>query len=126
MTQSILVVAYHDVVDSFNSPQSVEYFRSLSSLPFLFGVSMYCYEGFGMILPIEASMSNREQFPLVLSVSISLITAMFLAFSLMGYNAYGNHTEDIITLNLPHVRAHLRESICASASRQVRAKWQSG
>jgi amino acid permease len=102
--QSIMVVTYHDVINTFNNPQPVEYFRSLSSLPFLFGVSMYCFEGFGMILPIEASMQHREKFPMVLSSSIGVITALFLSFSLMGYNAYGNHTEDIITLNLPHVR----------------------
>ena len=40
----------------------------------------YCYEGVGMILPIESSMKERERFGLVLSGTIALITAIFLGF----------------------------------------------
>ena len=40
----------------------------------------YCYEGVGMILPIESSMKERERFGPVLSGTIALITAIFLGF----------------------------------------------
>ena len=40
----------------------------------------YCYEGVGMILPIESSMKEREHFGPVLSGTIALITAIFLGF----------------------------------------------
>lgn len=102
--QGIVVVIYHDVLDGFTHPQHTEYFTGLSSLPFLFGVSMYCFEGFGIILPIEASMEDRSKFPMILSMGMLSISTLFLAFGMLGYGAYGNHTEDIITLNLPHVR----------------------
>jgi len=99
----IVVVLYHDLIDGWsNPPGKITAVSGPASLPFLFGVCMYCFEGFGMILPIEASMQDRTQFQWVLTAAIGTITGLFLTFAGLGYSAYGNHTEDIITLNLPH------------------------
>eukprot|EP00891_Asterochloris_glomerata_P007096 jgi/Astpho2/7096/Aster-01925 len=96
----ILVVVW-DEFGRLEKGTHIRLFSSLGSLPFLFGVVIYCYEGVGMILPIESSMKEREHFGPVLSGTIALITAIFLGFGAIGYAAFGDDTKDIITLNLP-------------------------
>ena len=49
-------------------------------IPCMCPTLQYCYEGVGMILPIESSMKERERFGPVLSATIALITAIFLGF----------------------------------------------
>ena len=43
----------------------------------------------------------RHRFPYVLSTALALITALYVAFGLSGYVSFGEHTEKIITLNMP-------------------------
>ena len=49
---------------AFRNHEVVVDFTSAWSLPYLFGVVIYCYEGIGMILPIEASMAQPDAFGL--------------------------------------------------------------
>ncbi|KAJ4957507.1 hypothetical protein NE237_024618 [Protea cynaroides] len=75
---------------------------SLTALPFAGGVAVFCYEGFGLTLALEASMRERRRFPWVLAISFSGITLVYVLFGFLGYLAYGDQTRDIITLNLPN------------------------
>jgi len=65
------------------------------------GIAVYCFEGIGLVLPLEASMENRSEFPRVLKLALIAITSLYLSFGLCGYCAYGGATESIITDNLP-------------------------
>lgn len=67
----------------------------------LIGVAVTAFEGIGLILPIEASMANPEKFPFVLSLSMALITVMFVAIGVIGYSSFGDNVKSIIILNLP-------------------------
>lgn len=96
----MMVVLFDDVA-SFKHHEVVVPMTSVSSLPFMFGVSVYCFEGIGMILPMESAMKDRSQFPMLLSSTVWLISGIFIAFGLMGYIGYGPNTQDIVTLNLP-------------------------
>lgn len=68
---------------------------------YFLGVAVYCYEGIGLVLPLEASMEEREAFPWVLKSSMFAVTALFTSFGVVGYMAYGDNTEGLITENLP-------------------------
>ena len=82
----------------------------------------YCYEGVGMILPIESSMKERERFGPVLSGTIALITAIFLGFgavstlpanvSLHGVpgSRNGDHAANISGLHDEGTMAHMQPS----------------
>lgn len=67
----------------------------------LIGVAVTAFEGIGLILPIEASMAHPERFPFVLSVSMIVITALFVAIGVLGYSSFGENVKSIIILNLP-------------------------
>ncbi|RWR78331.1 Amino acid transporter [Cinnamomum micranthum f. kanehirae] len=75
---------------------------SVGGLPFAAGVAIFCFEGFSLTLPLQASMKERKRFPLLLSLAIMGITTVYLCIGLFGYLAYGEETRDIITLNLPN------------------------
>eukprot|EP01025_Chloroclados_australasicus_P021905 TRINITY_DN22838_c0_g2_i2.p1 TRINITY_DN22838_c0_g2~~TRINITY_DN22838_c0_g2_i2.p1 ORF type:complete len:437 (+),score=36.36 TRINITY_DN22838_c0_g2_i2:160-1470(+) len=96
-----IVVVLWDDVEQFKNHEHVNVSTSIRNLPFLFGVVIYCYEGIGMILPIEESMANRKHFDAILAAGIGVITSVFVLFGCVGYLAFGEKTEDIITLNLP-------------------------
>ncbi|KAM9925402.1 hypothetical protein OXX59_003893 [Metschnikowia pulcherrima] len=76
-----------------------------STWSMLIGVAVTSFEGIGLILPIEASMARPEKFPLVLSISMAAITALFVLIGVVGYSAYGEHVRSIIILNLPQSNA---------------------
>ncbi|GMI05760.1 hypothetical protein TrVE_jg12800 [Triparma verrucosa] len=71
------------------------------------GVSVYCFEGVGLILPLEASAADKDKFPKVLCVVLSAITGVMLFFGCLGYAAHGADVLSPITLNLEGGRGDL-------------------
>lgn len=67
----------------------------------LIGVAVTAFEGIGLILPIQASMAQPEKFPFVLSLSMIVITALFVSIGAIGYSSFGEKVQSIIILNLP-------------------------
>lgn len=80
-------------------PNIVQFNPNLWSM--LIGVAVTSFEGIGLILPIEASMQNPEKFPEVLSVSMAIITTLFISVGVVGYTSFGDQVKSIIILNLP-------------------------
>lgn len=72
-----------------------------NSWSMLIGVAVTSFEGIGLILPIEAAMSQPERFPMVLGISMAAITALFVAIGVVGYSTFGENVQSIIILNLP-------------------------
>ncbi|KAL3693721.1 hypothetical protein R1sor_007372 [Riccia sorocarpa] len=77
-------------------------FTSWGAIPFAMGVTVYCFEGFPTTLEFHWAMRERREYPRTLGMAILLITGLYLSFGLFGYFAYGDETQDIITLNLPN------------------------
>jgi len=75
----------------------------LNGLPFFIGVSIYCYEGAGMILSLEASVAKdyRSRFSTIFALSITAMSSLYILFGVCGYLSFGPETHSIITLNLP-------------------------
>ena len=69
--------------------------------PFFFGVAVYCYEGVGMVIPLESEMKDPGRFPSLLVSVIGGVTLLYGSFGMFGYLAFGDDTREIITLNLP-------------------------
>ncbi|XP_072981128.1 amino acid transporter ANT1 [Typha angustifolia] len=76
-------------------------FNGIWGLPFAGGVAVFCFEGFSMTLPLEASMAERRKFRWVLAQAFLVIILAYVFFGIFGYLAYGDETKDIVTLNLP-------------------------
>lgn len=65
------------------------------------GTAIFTFEGIGLIIPIQESMSHPEKFPRVLFVVMIIITALFTVMGAVSYAAYGSETETVVLLNLP-------------------------
>lgn len=78
----------------------IEVLGVLSSVPFFFGVASYCFEGVGMVLPLENSMQHKRNFTPILVSTVVIVTAIYATFGICGYLAFGDATQDVITLNI--------------------------
>ncbi|XP_060064830.1 uncharacterized protein LOC132545171 [Ylistrum balloti] len=76
---------------------------SLNGLPFFLAISIYCYEGAGMILSLESSLAEdvRHLFKKYFISTMVIVTSMYISFGACGYLSFGKETNEIITLNLP-------------------------
>lgn len=101
----LLIIFYHCgvLLLEYGVGPNIVQFNS-RSWSMLIGVAVTSFEGIGLILPIESSMAQPEKFPMVLSVSMVIITALFVAIGTVGYTAFGDHVKLIIILNLPQQR----------------------
>ena len=86
-----IIVVFYDYFGAFKQPAEVVEFKSVSTLPFLFGVVIYSYEGVGMILPVEASMKRKEKFPWTLTCVMTLITVIYCSFGAVKLSAFLIH-----------------------------------
>ncbi|KAL0587363.1 hypothetical protein ABG067_002980 [Albugo candida] len=84
---------------AYNDDQ-IKFFGVISSLPFFFGVASYCFEGVGMVLPLEKSMRNKQNFSTILIATMVIITTIYATFGICGYLAFGETTKDVLTLNM--------------------------
>jgi len=94
---------YHDE----SHPDSGIQRAHISSTIYMVSICMYSLEGVGMILPLESSCKNREQFPFLLKAMITFVTLLMVVFGIAGYVAFGNETLTPITLNLQSRSASL-------------------
>ncbi|XP_045603572.2 uncharacterized protein [Procambarus clarkii] len=100
---ALTVVFWFDFSHSEEVPFTPKEF-SMKGFPFFFAVSIYCYEGAGMILSLEESMAEhkRDKFRSIFICTMTGLTMLYISFGVSGYASFGPHTMDIITLNLPH------------------------
>nr|XP_004253243.1 amino acid transporter AVT3C [Solanum lycopersicum] len=94
------VVIVEDVLIFLKNRPVLEAFGGFSFFFYGLGVSIYAFEGVGMVLPLEAEMKDRDKFGKILGLSMVFITLMYASFGVLGYFAFGEEAKDIITTNL--------------------------
>merc|ERR1712226_489553 len=97
-----LIVFYFDFSQHHTVSKHPKYL-TVSGFPFFLGIALYCYEGAGMILALEASVepSARHLFKGIFKLVMCIVTTLYIAFGAAGYLSFGRETQPIITLNLP-------------------------
>ncbi|KAF4739344.1 U2 snRNP-associated SURP domain-containing protein [Perkinsus olseni] len=96
---------------------NISLWLNLSRLPYFFGISVYCYEGVGMVMPVKNSMQNPSSFNRIWSSSVILVTTIYCAFGALGLLAFSDQPtiDSIITRALPHdtiLAPFIRVSLC--------------
>ncbi|XP_078682925.1 uncharacterized protein LOC144917117 isoform X1 [Branchiostoma floridae x Branchiostoma belcheri] len=89
--------------DYIREPKLHPKLMTLDGVPMFFGMAIYCYEGAGMILALEASAAkdSKQLFRKVFIFTMFVVTTLYLVFGVCGYLSFGPETDSIITLNLP-------------------------
>ena len=73
----------------------------MSLWPMCVGKTISAFEGIGLVLPIENSMKDKEQFPSLLKKTFVLITTLYISFGMLGYFAYATILKGEFTEVLP-------------------------
>ncbi|TKY58377.1 Amino acid transporter ANTL3 [Spatholobus suberectus] len=94
------VVMVEDVAVFMKNRPPLKAFGGWSVLFYGLGVAVYAFEGIGMVLPLESEAKDKEKFGGVLGVGMLLISLLYAAFGALGYLAFGEETQGIITTNL--------------------------
>lgn len=92
MVQEVLIVAKNGAV--------VRAFAGFSEFFYGLGVAVYAFEGIGMVMPLESEMREKKKFGKVLALTMAFISLLYGGFGALGYFAYGDETQDMITANL--------------------------
>ncbi|MCO5590806.1 hypothetical protein L7F22_044781 [Adiantum nelumboides] len=74
---------------------------NLMSVPSAFGVGVYAFQSAGIMIPLEASMEEPLKLGSVMGAAFVLSGAVYAVFAVLGYAAYGENIQQVITLNLP-------------------------
>jgi len=74
----------------------------ITKIPLFFGVSMFSFEGVGILFNIRASMEKPREFPRVLRNQITLLVALYFLFPAISYISLGESLPEIVFFSLPH------------------------
>ncbi|KAF4529003.1 hypothetical protein B566_EDAN017432 [Ephemera danica] len=79
-------------------------FGSWAGLPLFFGTAIFCFEGIGLVMPLQNEMKRPKKFATpfgVLNIGMTLVTTLFVVIGFLGYLQYGEQVQGSVTLNLP-------------------------
>lgn len=66
----------------------------------IIGLSVYTYEGIGVIMPIMSSCNCPEKFPTLLMSAVGLLTVVYIVFPEICYAAFGDSMVESIIINM--------------------------
>eukprot|EP01064_Diplonema_japonicum_P016476 TRINITY_DN2448_c1_g2_i1.p1 TRINITY_DN2448_c1_g2~~TRINITY_DN2448_c1_g2_i1.p1 ORF type:complete len:419 (+),score=11.79 TRINITY_DN2448_c1_g2_i1:61-1317(+) len=103
MAFAITTVVYYcrKEIGSHTPQQAQRMEANIPMVPYFFGASIYCFEGIGMVIPIQNAMRNKHQFKLVWGLNMVLVTMLFWGVGWLGYKAYGVSIRESVAGNLP-------------------------
>ena len=96
----LVVLIYGLVYQSSNFGKDSTAFGSLETMPLAFGAIGYLFLIHFLVLPIESSMANPENFQMVATKTFTACAILSGSFGVIGYLIFGSETEQIVLLNV--------------------------
>lgn len=94
------------LISDFEEPGSVIVDKMfefhITKIPLFFGVSMFSFEGVGVLFNIRASMKEPELFPKILRNQIFTLVVLYFIFPAISYISLGKDLPEIVFFSLPH------------------------
>jgi len=89
-----------DEKDPSEVSDDIEVWIVPSTIAVMFGMTIYSFEGIGMVIPAETAMKRPEHFKTVLVTTTAIASFIYITFGLICYVAWGTDTDQIVTVNL--------------------------
>ncbi|KAK2549682.1 Proton-coupled amino acid transporter 1 [Acropora cervicornis] len=83
-----LVIIFQYLVRNISHSDKLPAFAGWKDLPVFFGITLYAFEGIGVVLPIENKMSTPQDYRLVISIGMGVVTIIFAIIGILGYLIY--------------------------------------
>ncbi|KAI2616793.1 transmembrane amino acid transporter protein-domain-containing protein [Hypoxylon sp. NC1633] len=98
----VVYIYYYDIsyLASHGIHQSVVLFNP-GKYTLTVGAAIFTFEGIGLILPIQSSMSKPQRFEWLLGIVMLIITVLFTAVGALCYATFGENTSIEIINNYP-------------------------
>ncbi|XP_078370111.1 proton-coupled amino acid transporter 1-like isoform X2 [Oculina patagonica] len=96
-----LVIIFQYLVRNIHHTDKLPAFAGWSNFPVFYGITMYAFEGIGVVLPIENKMARPQDYRLVISFGMGVVTLLFALIGILGYLFCQDECKGSITLNLP-------------------------
>lgn len=88
------------IIQKTSSLGNMKAFGSMLAVPSAFGVGVYAFQSSGIMIPIEAAMKEPLRLGSVMGLAFVLSGLIYALFAVLGYAAFGENTQQVITLNL--------------------------
>lgn len=100
------ITAYYLVMDMPpNALSERDWFaKDMYTVPAFFSITIFAIEAIGVVMPLENQMATPQNFMGICGVlnrGMGGVTLVYILLGFLGYAAYGDKTEQSITLNLP-------------------------
>jgi proton-coupled amino acid transporter len=95
-------IFYNDIATISNSglEPTVKLFNP-ETFTLTIGPFLFTFEGIGLVLPIQSSMSRPDGFDFILNTVMTVITLLFTAVGALSYATFGSQTKTEIMRNFP-------------------------
>ncbi|XP_035869843.1 proton-coupled amino acid transporter 2 isoform X1 [Phyllostomus discolor] len=101
MLVSLIIISQY-IAQDIPDPSQLPLTTSWETYSLFFGTAIFSFESIGLVLPLENKMKDTRRFPAILSLGMSIITALYIVISVLGYLRFQNDIKASITLNLPN------------------------